>query len=1165
MATSQASQNRVYLFRLQMLIIDGGTIVIRNLFDQKHSGVPLGVLLAQEQSTISRLKMQKNITQKQYDLLYPQGNPPSTKYFDITLLVCLMRNLKIFGLNKKYAWNSVPQKNDTSTEADISRLKEFRNEVLLRLNTSVCIPVPDLQQTMDGFKTCTLDPEEEERIEKEIKAWQEMEKNLENQLQLVSKDVQGVKKEVQALKKTTQEVNKNYQLVKKDVQMIQENVQEHKQRTSEHAELLTDTKNRVIELEQQTTKRNPLKACVAATETVYEKRKQELKNELIVFNNNHHSSIPLSPLFEDNDTSITDFYITPDMHSMQVENFSLDENEIKNILSLEDIFYRGDKRCTEIYITAEAGFGKTAFSKWLAVNWCQAHREDDCKTQYFSDKDIEALRKFEFLFLVSLREACQDCSIDDMIQNQILIELARPSIYTTEILEEVLSNERCLVILDGLDEWSHPESAACKKMKKLVPHRNARENCTILTTTRPWKLNVLGLRRSEIHRKIEIIGLSEESVEKLKRKVIAKVKRKREIEVKDEICSLNKQIREREITHFQKVPLLLMYLICLWCDGFPLGRSKCEFFCHIIELLLQRTINKYKEQIGTMQTDLQSVPSCFKANECCKRFYRLLQILGRLSFQTLFRKTNKNTLVFDSSEAEIYLDVKDLNFCLLAGLLTQNKVDVKLTCRKTKISFAHKTIQEFLAALYMYSESNRTDMLNHVRSKCDSVKAILEMSNVFVFLNGFSLDTQTSKQLSEILMKVVAMDDVTQTYRTTSRLHNYRQSVQPLKDIQDMFIACHDENVETVEEISNLHFQDVFIDGDCKYGKYPSYLQKLIAVNKEHISTLSIEIEGLPSLNKISKQFRLDEICGVDKVWYRGECCEADIIRLLTGSVHSLKAFSLTSCEWKGDGFIPRRDSWSHEMCETIQGMQNLDAVNIDNFQISHGQLDELMSYLAVRTSMKEIKLSNILCLDGDQCGGHSLDMSLHSNLTMLSLCNISLSKLELNVSMLEHCKVGPLCKPAFASACLHFLPSASKLHTFWCSYLVSAGDIKTMLDILPLLTNVKDVRLRNIDLGEKSLTISHKMVNINYIRLLSVKMSSTSLHGLVKAAEECTHQVTIDLRGCIVTPEEEFKKVRQYILTSDCFDVLFDNINQFNDYAFEFKTTTAKEAIQQQ
>ena len=129
---SQTPENRVHLFRLQILLIDGGRLVLRNILDQalQVQGKTLDVCLSQERATISRLRSQGHITQVQYFTLFPVGGQvPSTADLDITLIICLLRSFKCFGLNTKFDWKTAPLSSDVSLEADIWRLKDYRNQV----------------------------------------------------------------------------------------------------------------------------------------------------------------------------------------------------------------------------------------------------------------------------------------------------------------------------------------------------------------------------------------------------------------------------------------------------------------------------------------------------------------------------------------------------------------------------------------------------------------------------------------------------------------------------------------------------------------------------------------------------------------------------------------------------------------------------------------------------------------------------------------------------------------------------------------------------------------------------------------------------------------------------------------------------------------------------
>ncbi|XP_053379322.1 E3 ubiquitin-protein ligase DZIP3-like [Mercenaria mercenaria] len=308
MATAN-TENRVYLFRLQVLIIDGGLLVLRNILDQKLNvqNITLSTCLSQEKPTITRLKNQKIITQVQYDLLYPPpgGKLPSTADFDITLIICLLRNLKCCGFNPKFSWNVIPNASDVSVEADIYRLKLHRNEIshistttgiqpkdfclkwteieqsLLRLNTSVINPVPNLQQTIDDIEQSPLDLEAEERIQKEVDEWRKLEKGVEVDLKQVKVDAQAIKEEVKQQHTSIQKLGK---------------------RTSENTELIRGATNKVAKLEKQITKNNE--------STQKQKEQKEINaQESMATRDSHDASRPSNSSSRELAQKFCDFFI----------------------------------------------------------------------------------------------------------------------------------------------------------------------------------------------------------------------------------------------------------------------------------------------------------------------------------------------------------------------------------------------------------------------------------------------------------------------------------------------------------------------------------------------------------------------------------------------------------------------------------------------------------------------------------------------------------------------------------------------------------------------------------------------------------------------------------------------------------------------------------------
>ena len=114
---------------LTRLLIAGGTELVREVFDLINPPHTLSTVLS---SFIVSAKLRRShVTKPQYDLLYPApGVYGKSAEFDVTLLFKLLR--EICGLTPPVStgsWDKLPVATDLSQEADLARLKFYRNSV----------------------------------------------------------------------------------------------------------------------------------------------------------------------------------------------------------------------------------------------------------------------------------------------------------------------------------------------------------------------------------------------------------------------------------------------------------------------------------------------------------------------------------------------------------------------------------------------------------------------------------------------------------------------------------------------------------------------------------------------------------------------------------------------------------------------------------------------------------------------------------------------------------------------------------------------------------------------------------------------------------------------------------------------------------------------------
>ena len=103
--------------------------MLRNIFDRYHPPVNLASGLNANYSILNKLLRRRVLNKHQWEKLFPPpGGIPDSNTFDITLLFLLLTN--ICGLSPPaLGWHAKPSPGDSSLEANLARVKFFRNEL----------------------------------------------------------------------------------------------------------------------------------------------------------------------------------------------------------------------------------------------------------------------------------------------------------------------------------------------------------------------------------------------------------------------------------------------------------------------------------------------------------------------------------------------------------------------------------------------------------------------------------------------------------------------------------------------------------------------------------------------------------------------------------------------------------------------------------------------------------------------------------------------------------------------------------------------------------------------------------------------------------------------------------------------------------------------------
>lgn len=194
--------------RLCRLLVDVGSQVLREAFDKIHPPSRLHTVLAHPvvHGSLQSLLKKRIINPTQWSKLYPavRSSVLSTN-FDVTLLMILFRNICNL-LTPATGWDTLPPATDTSLEADIVRIKFYRNTVYAHANQASVDDASfrqywqDIRDTLvrlggtaineeaiDSLANDSMDPDIEQHYQELLRAWKKDEDSMKDKLDEIEK------------------------------------------------------------------------------------------------------------------------------------------------------------------------------------------------------------------------------------------------------------------------------------------------------------------------------------------------------------------------------------------------------------------------------------------------------------------------------------------------------------------------------------------------------------------------------------------------------------------------------------------------------------------------------------------------------------------------------------------------------------------------------------------------------------------------------------------------------------------------------------------------------------------------------------------------------------------------------------------------------------------
>ena len=215
--TTLSSKENTNYARLCRLLLDVGTQALRDVFDGIHAPATLHLVLAGNKSMLQSLRTRKIINPTQWGKLFPAiPNSVSSRDFDVTLLMVLLRNISGL-LSPITGWDALPAVTDVSHEADIARVKYFRNTVYAHAEHASVDDVTfntywqDIRDTLvrlggvkykaaiDNLETECMDPDIEDHYKELLNQWKKDEDNVKDQLNEIGSEIKSVIKKLDDL------------------------------------------------------------------------------------------------------------------------------------------------------------------------------------------------------------------------------------------------------------------------------------------------------------------------------------------------------------------------------------------------------------------------------------------------------------------------------------------------------------------------------------------------------------------------------------------------------------------------------------------------------------------------------------------------------------------------------------------------------------------------------------------------------------------------------------------------------------------------------------------------------------------------------------------------------------------------------------------------------
>ena len=668
--------------------------------------------------------------------------------------------------------------------------------------------------------------------------------------------------------------------------------------------------------------------------------------------------------------------------------------------SYNELFHKEGVKQKKIMLLGEAGAGKTTFCKHLVDVWC-----NPSSRRQFDDVDI--IKQLQFLFYISCRFAESHETVLNMIENQLFDD---ENSELRDIACSVLRHnaDSCLILMDGFDELQRSAQAKTGKRGDItgMPSLTNIQNCTLVTTSRPWKFLSIPNKEQEKFRRLELDGIKDLA------ELVKTMFQEQQVENPAKSCTdFLDAIEERELSELMKFPIMLIFAIDVWVENGSLPTSVSLCYINMVCLAVCRSARKREEAnveskskaveklLNRYSESAEYLPKLLSNFECLQQNAGLLLHLGQLAYDFLLQPDGQ-TLVFqmdDCKKYNIHKSDGSLEYCLDLGLLIKIESTVKVLKQKENFQFCHKTYQEFFAALWLsnrYSTEGSQEM-SYIQSCIKSTEDLINHGVLIQFLCGLCPEAGTEfwKYVAQnIRIDYILVPQQQSQYLMILILRTAKEARDCCDHQRDQVYYCTpvvDINENTSDEDVSLLSE--MIQNNSFYLKFLSVVKICLSSSQCHsllrYASSAIELEVL-QLNVI--------------------LCQSNNS---SGHLPVLDLFSVSCSEHQDGCSLPVLDLQNHCRLKALvlcnisisslmlfsQGESQLSILYLKNLVLPHDHLVNICSSLSSGTGIEMLRLIRLSCRE--HLGGCSLpvlDLNNNYRLKQLILGNICISGLML-------------------------------------------------------------------------------------------------------------------------------------------------------------------------